>query len=133
MIITLEAGGITLTLDKGIFWVDEFSTPRAIEDVFYDVNDGSEVVQRLVNTCGKDVTLEAKGNETSGRSFWTRAQIRQIELWEISGELITFTYGDKILILRTLANPFNVTPLRDVGGHTDSDIYFGTVKFKEVM
>lgn len=121
----------TEKLHSGVFWVNEFSEPRVAEDVFLDVN-GSVSIQRTPIVSGRKIILEAKGSETEGRSYFTRRQVILFEQWEISGIAIPFIYGSRVFAVVVPSNGISVTPVRDMEGHSDSDIYYGSLTLLEV-
>ena len=117
-------------LHSGVFWRNEFSEPRVEEDVFVDIY-GGVVIQRTPKTGGRIIELEAKGSETGGRSYFTRRQIELFEQWEISGQTLLLVYGSKLINVTVPASSMSVTPVRDMEGHLETDIYYGVLKLLE--
>jgi len=118
-------------LHSGVFWTNEFSEARVAEDVFMDI-DGRVVIQKTPISNGRRIILEAKGSESGGRSYFTRRQIKLFEQWEISGQVISFVYGLRVFNVVVPSSSLSVTPVRDMEGHIDDDIYYGTLTLLEV-
>jgi hypothetical protein len=120
----------TERLHSGVFWKNEFDQPRVAEDVFIDIYGGI-VVQRTPISGGRIIELEAKGSESGGRSYFTRRQIELFEQLEISRQMVVFIYGNKVMNVTVPASSMAVTPVRDMHGHIETDIYYGILKLLE--
>lgn len=125
----ISVGG--MELHRGVFWTNEKSTPRVSEEVFPDI-DGVIAIQRGPLTGGRLIVLEAEGSDKGSRGIFTRAQVDQIETWEITGEQLTFIYGSISKTVVVPANPLAVVPLRKMYGHQSDDLYYGTITLMEV-
>lgn len=126
----ISVGG--MELHRGVFWSNEVGETQVAEEVFPDI-DGVIVRQRGPLTGGQRIVLEAEGSDKGARGIFTRAQVDQFRVWELSGEQLTFIYGGITKTVVVPASPLSVVPLRKMYGHTSGDLYYGTVTLMEVV
>ena len=116
----ISVGGTEL--HRGVFWANEFSSPKVSEEVFTDV-DGVVAIQRGPLTGGRLVILEAEGSDKGSRGkrssvpHWILpaltaltislplSQLPQSPIWWIG-----FALGGVLLILVLIAEYIVVDP-----------------------
>ena len=125
----ISLGGVTL--HRGVFWANQHSTPKIAQDVFTDL-DGGVCIQSLQLTGGAPIILEAEGSDSGGRGYFSKSFLDQVEGWELTSQSLTFIYGGITKTVMVPKNPLSVTPLRKMYGHTNNDIYYGTITLMEV-
>ena len=117
---------------RGVFWDNELGSPQIAEEEFWDVDGGYCNQFTGIKNSGRIISLVAEGSDSGSRGCFTRLQLDQIKVLELSQEIVPFVYGSITLSVRVPSNPLNVTPLRKMYGHLPGDIYYGTITLKEV-
>ncbi len=119
-------------LHRGVYWSDRFSEALISEEEFQDIFGGN-CVQRMPIEGGRPITFLAEGSDSGGRAFFTHSFIEYIESLELSSAVVDLVYGNFQTKVRVPSNPLDVTPLKKMVGDTPGDIYYGSIKFKEVV